>query len=463
MAVATSLPSFITRIIQENYLQRRFLEALKPRSLFRAEAMREQLQIEAGQTLTQTRRGLIQPAIDDLTPGADPGLVDYSIEQWTVEVKQAGKSKETHLPSSAVAIINKFIEDAVSLAEHAGWSTDRKSRNALFLPYEGGDVWTTAATAGASTTIDVTSLNGFRQVTDADGKPRDVSTTYPLSVTVDGVVNTVTGASPENANWPDGPGTLTLSVAVNLAAARKRVLAVNRPFRSLPTGVTSIDGIDSTKIMSFAQLLAARNRLQKDRVPTFQDGTYHCHLDPDHLSQLLNDAAFRQLYQGQPDAAEYRAGKLVRQLGITFYDNTDLPNAENLSLGLGANTGSFASVVVAKEIGGEVANASGVAIRRSLLLGSRALSEFYVPEERYKEQLGGVLPAYGYQGAFIEGNGGFEADLSGIRYVIRPPMDPLLQKIMQSWSITAGWVAPSDERSTTSLARYKRAVSMLSA
>lgn len=463
MAVASSLPSYISRVIQENYLQRRFIEALKPRTLFRAEAVREQLAIEAGQAITMTRRGLIQPAIDDLTPGADPGTIDYSIEQWTVEIRQAAKSKETHLPSSAVAIVNKFIEDAVSLAEHAGWSVDRKARNAIFTPYESGDTWTTAATGGASTTISVSAINGFTQVTDSDGKPRDVSSTYKLAVTVDGVSNNVIGATPAEPNWPNGPGVLTLEVAVNLAAARKRVIATNRPYRSLPTGVANIDAITAASYMSFGQLLASRNRMQKDRVPVFEDGTYHVHLDPDHLKQLLEDASFRQLYQGQPNSEEYRAGRLIRQLGLTFFDNTDLPAAENLSLGLTANTASFGNAIAAKEIGAEIANVNGIPLRRSLMLGKRSLHEMWIPEERYREQMGGVIPAHGYQGAFIEGNGGFEADLAGIRYVVRPPQDPLLQKVMQSWSISAGWVAPSDERSTTSAARYKRAVVMLSA
>jgi hypothetical protein len=201
-------------------------------------------------------------------------------------------------------------------------------------------------------------------------------------------------------------------------------------------------------------LLTARRVLKQNRVPEFADGTYHMHLDPVHLEHLLNDAAFRQLFQGRPDAQEFKNGVLVRQVGITFIDNSDNPSHQNQSAGV---TSTSSGAYAAKEFGAETLNASGYYVKRSILIGQRCLSEFYLPESDYMAQNQGRGNA-GFQGRFMEGTGGFEADLSGIRYIVRPPQDRLMDLIAQSWSFTGDWVAPTDVNAPTSPSVFKRAV-----
>lgn len=482
--VALSLPSYVVKSIQQNYLQRLFLDALKPRMRFRREVSRERLPIEAGQTITQTRRGIIQPNLAPMVPGNDPSLVEYSIEQFTTTIRQYADSKATHLPTSAVMITNKFREDLQSLAELSGWKADRLVRAALILPYAGGNTYSTA-TFTSTKNVHVAALNGFRFKSDTDGKQQPVSSTNALAIKVATTAVNVVGVQPDESDWPDGPGTLLLDTAVS-GTGRVHIVALNRPFISFPAGVTGIDDLDSTKIATFTQLTVCKQAMKDNWIPEFEDGTYHMHLCPGHEQELLNDASFQRLYQaaGGTQNTPYGMGVFVKELGITFIVNNDMPGIDpssgkprNISLVLGLSNGSTTPGYVGtggdtatgatgvKELGMEVSNgaAPSLPVLTSIILGRDTIREFYIPEMEYQAQMDGVPNnTVGFQGNFIA-NGGFEADMFGIRYVLRPPIDPLMQNVLQSYSFSMGWTAPSDEKSTTSAARFKRAILFISA
>jgi hypothetical protein len=304
----------------------------------------------------------------------------------------------------------------------------------------------------------VTALAGFRKVLNANGQLVDVSASTPLSVTVAGVANKVTGVAPTYTDWPDGPGVLTLQTAVTIGTTRQFVYAANRPYLSLPSGCTTLDDITTSKPVTWSQLLMARNRMARDRVPRFADGTYHFHADPDHVKQILDDATTKQLFQGQPGSDEMKMGAFSRQYGITFIENDDNPSYENIT----EQQDSFGSVVASSEIGDDVVNAAGLPLRRSILLGRDALYEMYVPEGNFQAEADGTAAgSFGTQVQMPQA-AGFEADMEGILYVVRPGLDALMRKPLQSYSLTAGWVAASDSKSKTSLAAYKRAVTLVS-
>jgi hypothetical protein len=456
--VAIGLPANISSIIQTGYLQKRFVEALKPKTKYRREAKREDWPgREAGQTMTMTRRALLDPKVKANKPGVEPPTASTEWEQWIVSFDPYNLSLETHLPSSAVAMVKKFLDDAVALAENAGWSIDRVARNALYTAYGSGQTFTTA-TVSASTSVPVTALAGFRKVLNANGQLVDVSASTPLSVTVAGVANKVTGVAPTYTDWPDGPGVLTLQTAVTIGTTRQFVYAANRPYLSLPSGCTTLDDITTSKPVTWSQLLMARNRMARDRVPRFADGTYHFHADPDHVKQILDDATTKQLFQGQPGSDEMKMGAFSRQYGITFIENDDNPSYENIT----EQQDSFGSVVASSEIGDDVVNAAGLPLRRSILLGRDALYEMYVPEGNFQAEADGTAAgSFGTQVQMPQA-AGFEADMEGILYVVRPGLDALMRKPLQSYSLTAGWVAASDSKSKTSLAAYKRAVTLVS-
>lgn len=456
--IALDVPAFMTKIVQTNFLQRRFEDKLLPQTAYRRFATREPLAMEAGETTTKTRRGLIAPSIVALAPGVDPeSSTTYQIEQWMVSPKPYGKGLDTHLPSARIAIINKFWEDCDALADHAGWTMERLARNGLYVAYAGGDTLTTAVAAGAATALVVASLAGFRYALDAGNKLVPVSGGNPLTVSVDGVANTVTAAVPADADYPNGPGTLTIGTALGGGglAARKAVKSALRPTISRPSGVTDVDSITATSLLSVAQINAAVRTMRKNRVPTLPDGTYPCLLDPSHEESLLNDAAFRQLYQGAPESPEFRNGRVMKQYGVTFISHNDNPDASNNSH---TTTAGGGSLVQMPEAGIEVVNANGIAIVRSMLLGANALTEGYVNEMEYAATMAGAAAApYGYQGEFQRG-GAFQTELGGVRYILAPPTDRKMEKWRQTWSATVDFVPPTDATANWSSALYKRGI-----
>src|SRR5690606_38554576 len=113
------------------------------------------------------------------------------------------------------------------------------------------------AALAAATTIEVASLNGFTEVV-VNARPVTVSPSAPLNVTIDGVANTVVGASPLNPADPLGRGTLSLSVALAAPAAiRAVVLAENRSRITRVGGGTSVDGIGAGNILALQDIINA--------------------------------------------------------------------------------------------------------------------------------------------------------------------------------------------------------------
>lgn len=445
-------------IIQSGYLERRIHEALKPSTLYRQECMPEEIKEEAGQTVTKTRKSLIEPVLTPLTPGVDPAPSDsFQIEQWIAAPTQYGIPIDTHLPTSAVAIVNKFLEDFDSLIQNAAWTMNRLARNAFYRAYCGGQTLTTSATAAPGPTIEVAALSGFRFVLGADGKLQAVNAAAPLPAIIDGVANTIVGALPADPRFPDGPGTLTLGTPVAVAA-RRPVLANNRPYVMRPAGENNIDALTGGSILTSTMLVNGVARMRANRVPTFPDGFYHCHLDPIQLAQLFQDQPFQRLYQASPKTTEFTKGIVVEQYGLVFIIDDDNPNYGNVTASLTGASTAGSSAVFAKEIGAEVVSDKGLEIRRSIILGAKSMYEAYIDEKRYLAQTSGLLGPYGYNGEVPGGAGGYQAMVNRVRYVLRPPQDRYMQTISQAWSSTVDFTAPSDALARTSAATYKRAM-----
>jgi hypothetical protein len=447
----------LLNMIQSGYLERRIHESLKPSTLYRAECMPEEIKEEAGQTVTKTRKSLIEPVLTPLTPGVDPAPSDsFQVEQWIAAPTQYGIPIDTHLPTSAVAIVNKFLEDFDSLIQNAAWTMNRLPRNAFYRAYCGGQTLTTTA-AAASATIQVAAISGFRFVLGPDGKLAAVSAGTPLNVTVDGVANTIIGAVPLDPKFPDGPGTLTLGTAITVAT-RRAILAANRPFVMRPGGESHIDALVGTSLLTSQMLINSVARMRSNRVPTFPDGLYHCHLDPIQLAQLFQDTPFQRLYQASPRTTEFVRGVVVEQYGLLFIIDDDNPSFGNVTASLTGASTAGTDAVFSKEIGAEVVNAKGLEVKRSIILGAKSMYEAYIDEKRYLAQTVGLLGPYGYNGDVPQGAAGYQAMVNRVRYVLRPPQDRYMQTLSQAWSSTCDFTAPSDALARTSAATYKRAL-----
>jgi len=451
--------AFLDPIVQDNTLAREFRDALFPQLLFREEAMPEKWEINVGDSQIFTRSSLLPPAVKPLTPGTDPTPKQPSFEQWSVRAEQYGDSMDTHMPSSRTSLAPIFARNAKTLGLQAGQSLNRVARNRLFCAYTGGDTVTDNAGAPSATLV-VASLNGFT-TTIVNGQEVPISGGNPKVVRISGVAGThnVIAAAPADPNNPFGPGTLTLAAATTFLAGA-RVLAVDAPRIIRVGGAATVDGLTAVSALSLKEIRQAIAILRRNRVPTHADGYYHVHLDPVAESQIYNDNEFQRLNQGVPDGLRYAEFAIGRLLGAIFFTNNESPNVFNSDplqgAGLvGSRPLSAGSALASPEHYGEVRNAAGVGVIRTIITGGGSIMEKWIDEESdYLTEAGYV----GKVGQFSVVNNGIQISTERIRYIIRAPQDRLQQQVSQSWSWSGDWGVPTDLLGGQTGGRYKRAI-----
>lgn len=458
-SLGSILPSlgFLDPIVQDNTLVREFRDALYPQLLFREEAMPERWQVNVGDVQVYTRASLLAPNVSALTPGADPTPKNPSFEQWRVQAAQYGDAIDTHMPSSRTALAPLFARNAKTLGLQAGQSLNRLCRDKLFCRYVGGDTLTSNAGA-PSASVNVAMLNGFT-TTIVNGEEVTVSATNPKAVTISGVAGSqnVIASTPADPANPLGPGTLTLAAAVTFAAGA-RVLASDAPRIIRVGGAASVDGLTSTSSISLKEIRQAVATMRRNRVPTHPDGFYHVHLDPIAEAQIYNDNEFQRLNQGVPDGLRYSEFAIGRLLGCIFFSNNEAPNVFNSAPD--GESGLIASragtdAVASPEFYGEMRNASGVGVVRTIITGGGSIMEKYIDESAdYMTEAGYT----GKVGMFNIVNNGIQINVDRIRYIIRSPQDRLQQQVSQAWSWSGDWGVPTDLLGGQLGGRFKRAV-----
>ncbi|MEW2451197.1 hypothetical protein AB0896_27190 [Streptomyces parvulus] len=412
--IRSTLPAAIREIMQNGLLYRAFEEALLPEFLFPAIANPRPWSQNIGDTGTFTRTGLLTPTTTPLG-GSDPSPQTYSVEQYSVTMDQYGITMDTNMLQSRMSLASKFIEDAQKLAISAGQSLNRLARDKLYNAYSGGRTWVT--TAGSSdTSVIVASVKGFEYVL-VNGKPTPVSGANPLTVSIDGTPNTVTGV---NA----GTKTLTLGTA-RADAVGEAIVAANAPFTVRPSNTldTPYD-LGTSNVATFKMFRAAVARLRKMNVPTM-NGYYTAHIDPDTETQLFDDADFKQALQGRVDSPIYEGLSIGRFGGIDWVRNNELPTVAG---------GSGGDVTVHRPIvfGGEALLSAPFDGMGNLL------AETDVSDVPSIQMIG---PANGVQ----------------VAYIVRPPQDRLQQVLAHTWSWVGDFGVPSDATSGDA-ALFKRAV-----
>ncbi|MCX5137584.1 hypothetical protein OOK06_36565 [Streptomyces sp. NBC_00340] len=410
--VRSTVPAAIRAMMQNGVLDRVFQEALRPEFIYPAIADAEPWQGGMGDTKTFTRKGLMAPVTTPIT-GSDPTPATYSIEQWSVTMDQYGNSADTNMLNSSMALANKYLADVQTLAVNAGQSLNQIARNKLYTAYSGGRTWVT--TAGSSdTSMVVSDVSGFTQ-TLVNGVLTPVSGANPLSVTIAGTGNTVTGVN-------TGTKTLTLGTA-RTDVVGDSVVAANAPVSIRATGSSAYD-LATNNIATFAMFRGAVTRLRRMNVPTV-NGYYVAHIDPETESQLYADADFKQALTGRVDSDIYRDLSIGRFGGIDWVRNNEAPTIQAGSTG-------------------------NVTIRRPIVLGAGAL--IAAPFESMGDLLRGTgvedVPEIG----MITVAPGVE-----VARIVRPPQDRLQQTLATSWSWVGDYGVPSDATNGDA-ALYKRAV-----
>jgi hypothetical protein len=455
--IVYAVPAILQDQVQQQLLERAFHDGLFPKLLFRQEAMFEEFQANIGTEIYQSRPGLLPAVTTPLRAGSDPLPSEYSFEQWAVTIAQYAGRKDTDMPTSAVANSNLLLRNIHQLGLQAGMSLNRLPRNALYKAYLSGQTVLTAAVGAAgATTIHVASLSGFRDVilTSATARPSPVSALRPLPITIwDGATartNTVVGYLPDDASDEDGPGTLLLSAAVGgTPAARSAVVSAYAPTIYRAGGGLSVDALGPSDSLVIQDFVNAANILRSHNVDPHEDGTYHAHIDPRVVSQLFADTSWQRLFTAQPDHPVYKEGFIGQIAGIKLFNNNEVPKRINT----GVLTATGTNALYAADIGAEVVNENSVEIARTAITGKGCLYEFGLDESNYVSEAG----ITGKIGEFNVQNNGISIDIERVRLILAAPIDALQQKVRASWSITAGWTAPSDQTAPTGNQKYKRA------
>jgi len=443
-------PSVVSAI-QDRTLVRVFRDALFPRLLYRGEAVPEMWPVNLGNNQTFTRTGLIRPTTRPLQQAKDPTPKSYDVEQWEATAQQYGDAIDTHMPTNYVSLASIYLRNMHQLGLHAGQSLNRTVRDKLFNAYLAGNTVVSGA-VGAGVTIPVVSINGFTRKL-FNGRPGLVSAGNPLPITIISggvpVQRNVIGYTATVAGDEIHGGILTIDVAHAGLAARDIVLAGNRTQVINSGGSVSIDGISSGDQFTIADVRASVAQLRFNNVPTHEDGTFHCHLDPISESQIFGDNEFQRLNQSIPDYLHYREFVLAYLLNVTFYRNTEAPTVATVDQDPDYGY-TFAGELRNTPPGG----ATPVEIHRPIFSGGGVIEEKYLDESKYISEAGVI----GKIGEFAVVNNGIQVMTERIRLVLRAPLDRLQQLTSEAWSFSGDWPVPTDSTIKTSAADFKRAV-----
>ena len=411
---------------------------------------RENFKTNIGETLTKTRPGLKAPVTTPLgTSGNtnfDNGLSPstFSIEQFTLTLRQYGDTIDLNTVTNRVGIVEQFLHNSRVNGTQAGQSLDRLARNRLFAGYLSGNTRLRTTLGAPAATINVDDISGFENAL-VNGVPTPVSATNTLSVVVGSNTYTLTGTAADATNVstvattfgaatgvqptsgmaPGRSGTLTFSGNVTVADATtgNAVTMANGAVILRPNTRATTAALVSGDLFTMSIALDAVAYLRRNAVPAI-NGFYNCHLDPVSSRQLFADPDFKQLFQGQSAAAEFRMGRVIELLDLRFIPTTEAPVQVNPTV-------------------------STLNVRRPIIVGEGALIEgdFDGMAALDSPQADSIIDV-----------------VDGIVQITREPLDRLQQIIAQSWYWIGDFVAPTDFTlnasivPTASAAYWKRGV-----
>ena len=430
-----NFPAILQPIIQQGFLEREFLQAMRSKLGYRACADRQEFAVGIGETLTKTRAGLKPSVTTPLPPATntnfDNGLTPqgWGVEQFTITINHYAATTDLNMVTSRVGIGSQFLQNAAINGEQAARSLDELARNALFAPYFGGNTRVRTALSSAGPTVEVDDLRGFTTAF-VNGVQSPVGATTSLTVTIGSGVYTVVGTAADATNGSTTPGgvsgTITCSsnVSVSDGALGNAVQAANASVIARPEGRATAAALEATDELTISVLLDAVSKLRLNAVPDIA-GSYNCYLDAVSARQLFADPDFRQLFQGATSANQVFASGMVNNfLGLRFIPTTEAYVQPHPTL-------------------------AGAVIRRPIIVGQGALIEGDFAGMAAQD----VAPA-----------DSIISLVDGIAMVTREPLDRLQQIIAQSWYWIGGFCAPSDTLTNPSVvptatnAAYKRAV-----
>jgi hypothetical protein len=411
--IRSSLPAAIQAIVQNGLLYKAFEDALVPDFLFPMTANRRGWSGGLGDTSTFTRPGLLDPGHHGADRRHRPVRCDVH-GGAVLGHHEPVRQRDGHEPAA--------VGDRAVQQVHRGQPDPRHQRRPVAEPHLADEAVQRLRRRSHVVHLD-------RHVHDDRGEqhaglrhcprqrcPDPVSGTNPLSITVNGVANTVTAVNSATS--------LTLGSSITTAVGQT-VIAANAPF-SLRGGTSKNAryNLAAGDVATAAVFRSAVARLRTMAVPTV-NGNYVAHVDPTTEAQLFADADFKQAYQGRADSAVFRDMSIGVFLGIDWVRNVEAPTTTD---------------------GGSGAN---LLIHQPIVMGANALISAPF------EDMGGLLAGVSGPHGAIE----LISPAPGVQvaHIIRPPQDRLQQIVSSSWSYVGDYSVPSDS-GTGDAALFKRAV-----
>lgn len=444
----------VRSIVQENYLERAFHDALFPNLIFRAEAVPKPWPAEVGDTYIASAPGLIAADGRALAPGVDPQPLSYGYEQWEAQLQRYAGTIDTHMPTAVMAVVDLLMRNAHQLGLQAAQTLNRKVRNRLFNAAESGNT-VADGTGSSSTSLRVKRLQGFtraRNPNSAAGsrvRHNPVSATNPLTVTVNGSANTVTGFVPDNTGDEVGPGVLTLGSAASWSD-RDSVLAYDRSEVTWVGGGDSVDDIANSDQPRLQDIRTVVSKLRRNNVPSHPDGKLHAHLGPLSESAMLADTEIQRMLTGRPEHYMYSDMVIGMMLGCIFVPNNECPTRYTVNTTNSDGVSFALSDDFAPELFSTGAT-TGTELHRILFTAFGGIEEYFRDPSIYITEAGMI----GKMGEAQVVNNGVEVLSERIKLIFRAPLNRTQDQVATTWLFEGDWPQRTDAATGTP-ARYKR-------
>lgn len=461
-------PSTLGAAIQQNFLEKAFIDSLRPTLVFRAVADQEMFPGRIGDSLTKTRVGLMQPNTTALDPSTntniDNGLTptNYSVEQYNLSIAQYPQvAPNINLMDDEVTIASFAMRNAVNLGIATASAVDTLARTALFNRYMGGNTIVIATLGAPATTIQVDDIRGFQEVV-VNGSVVPVSPTNPLVTRVGSTDYNIVGFAADVVNVSSAlsvggiSGTLTASANISVldGTSPNLVTASNAPLIIRPNGKTATKDLISSDLFNMSSILAGVAYLRNNAVPTV-DGKYNLYLDATSMQELYADPDFQILNRGvSVRDPSYQNAFVYEFLDCRIISTTQM-------------------VIQAAQLPGSFPVPVPVAVHRPIMCGAGSLVEgiFQRGLEAIRNMSEGNSLA-DYSGVNMFSNpfninvirNVQDMSMAGMYMYVRHPLDRLGQIISQTANYTGGFVVPTDVTTnsnvilTASNAAYKRSV-----
>lgn len=444
---------------QTGMLARMFEEGLDSEAAYAHDATVEIVPAGIGETITKTRISRLAPQTTPLNPmnigGLDNGLVALTptAEQYTYSIQQFGAVQYLDLVQEQAGIANQLKQIARNNGVNAAQTVERLMKQNWFANYDTGNTWIRSDLgAVTSSTFYVDDIRGF-QFNYVNGVAQPVSPSNPLPVmevafeggttqtmnitgaVADSVTRSVYPASVAGGSSDGVSGQLTYanSSSGNAVNGDALVSSLASPvFR--PNNKQATNQLNSNDLVTVALLQTAQASLSQNAIPRHADGTYHCYMDYQSMTELLVDPQFQIMYASRGSNEVYQNNQVFTFLGMTIIPTTEA-YLQALVPAAGMQTASPNTVVHRVLITG----------KEGINIGHFAGIKSYAD----REAVNSISNIY---------------MVDNIAHIIRAPIDNMGRNVSLAWLGAFAIVCPTDLTATPSIiptasnAAYKRAV-----